>query len=265
MSTTLSADEIRTIKGARRIAVWAVVVSLVITAAIGIISIVSGDLDETRMKVMMTTFAVAAFSVLALCHLAAFGRDLSIVGWLGIGTSTVALASSIGLIWWSWSSNSYQPSDFYMTLTKTFGIATIIAVSFAHANLMLLLLTAPAKWIRTALQVTLILVAVVPLFPIPAILTDGTFPPASFQDVYWRLFGVILILDALGTIALPVTTLILRAQHRHEAAAPTAAPGTITVSLPAIDAKWVSARSAESGKPENAVIAALVSAARKQK
>lgn len=65
MSTQQNVDEIRNIKGIRRIAVWTVVVSLVITALIGIYTIVSGEFGETQSKVMLTTLAVAAFSVLA--------------------------------------------------------------------------------------------------------------------------------------------------------------------------------------------------------
>lgn len=255
-------EEIRTIKGARRIAVWAIIVSLVITAGIGIFSLVTGSFDETRTKIMLTTLAVAGFSVLSLCHLAAFGRDIRIVGWLGIGTSAVALATAVTLIWWDWSDTMYMPSDLYLSITKTFAVATLVAVSFAHANLMLMLANAPVTWVRIALMANLALIAVVPVLVIPAILTDGEFPPASFQETYWRFFGVILILDALGTIALPVTTLIFRAQRGHVIPADTNA---FTVSLAPVDARWVNARSKADGVSASTVIANAVSAARKKK
>jgi hypothetical protein len=262
MTHQQSAEEIRTIKGARRIAVWAIIVSLVITATIGIFSLVTGSFDETRTKIMLTTLAVAAFSVLSLCHLAAFGRDIKIVGWLGISTSAVALIASVTLIWWDWSDTMFMPSDLYMSITKTFAVATLISVSFAHANLMLMLANAPIAWVRIALMVNLALIALVPVFVIPAILTDGQFPPASFQESYWRFFGVLLILDALGTIALPVTTLIFRAQRGHVA---TSGKNDFSVSLAAVDATWVKSRAKADGVSTSTVIANAVSAARKQK
>jgi hypothetical protein len=260
MTIHQAAVEIRTIRGARRIAVWTIIVSLVITAGIGIFSLVTGSLDETRSKIMLTTVAIAAFSVLSLCHLAAFGRDIKVVGWLGIGTSAVALGAALPLIWWNWSDMMFTPSDFYMALTKTFTVATLVAVSFAHANLMLLLANAPVAWMRTALMVALALIAVIPVFVIPAILTDGNFPPASFQEAYWRFFGVVLILDALGTIALPVTTLILRAQHGHVAPA---GARSFTVELTASDATWVNSRAKAEGVSPATIIGNSVSAARK--
>lgn len=260
MVTKQSTDEVRTIKSARTIAVWAIIISLVVTAAIGIFSLVTGTLDDTRSKIMLTTLAVAAFSVLSLCHLAAFGHDIKIVGWLGIGTSALALVAAVVLIWWNWNDLAFQPDDVYMSITRSFAVLTIVAVSFAHANLMLLLTNAPVTWVRTALLATLVLIAVIPALVIPSILTDGTFPPASFQEAYWRFFGVVLILDALGTIALPVTTLIMRAQHGHK---PIRTAREFDVSLSATDAKWVATRAAAAKTTPESVIAAAVTAARK--
>jgi hypothetical protein len=266
MSTQQVSDEIRTIKGARRIAVWGVVVSLVITAIIGIYTIISGEFGETQGKVMLTTLSVAAFSVLSLCHLAVFGRDVKIVGWIGIGTSGIALVLSTVLIWWDWNDYMFTASDLYMNITKSFAITALVAVSLAHANLMLLLRSAPLRWIRVALDIALVLITIVPTLVIPVILSDGNFPPMSFQDVYWRFFGVILILDALATIALPVTTLIVRSQRRvaDPVVTPTASAKSVTVSLGGVSAAWVTAQAAETGKTPEQVLTALISAARKK-
>lgn len=266
MSTQQDSADIRTIKGARRIAVWGVVVSLVITAIIGIYTIISGEFGETQGKVMLTTLSVAAFSVLSLCHLAVFGRDVKMVGWIGIGTSGIALALSTVLIWWDWSDFVFEQSDLYMNITKSFAITALVAVSLAHANLMLLLRSAPLRWIRVSLDIALVLIAIVPTLVVPVILTDGNFPPMSFQDVYWRFFGVILILDALATIALPVTTLIVRSQHRvaETVAASAAAAKSVTVTLGGVAASWVTSQSAETSKTPDQVVTALIAAARKK-
>jgi hypothetical protein len=268
MNTTRVSETERTIKGVRRIAIWTVIVSLVITALIGIYTIVSGEFGETQSKVMLTTLAVAGFSILALCHLAVFGRDVKIFGWVGIGTSGVALVLAATLIWWNWSDFMYQPSDLYLNLMKSFAVSALVAVSLAHANLMLLLQNSPLRWIRQALIVALVLITIVPTLVVPVVLTDGTFPPMSFQDVYWRFFGVILILDALATIALPVTTLIVRSQQKNDIAASAApqeaSPANVTVALSGVNAAWVKARAAETGTTTDKVVAALITAARKK-
>jgi hypothetical protein len=268
MATTRVSDAERTIKGVRRIAIWTVIISLVVTALIGIYTIVSGEFGETQSKVMLTTLAVAGFSILALCHLAVFGRDVKVFGWVGIGTSGVALGLAATLIWWNWTDYMSEPRDLYLNLTKSFAVSALVAVSLAHANLMLLLQNSPLRWIRTALSVALVFITIVPALVIPVLLTDGTFPPMSFQDVYWRFFGVILILDALATIALPVTTLIVRSQRKNLAVEPAvpkaASAATITVALSGVNAAWVKTRAAETGTTADQVITALIAAARKK-
>ena len=147
MDTNASDAGTAALKGVRRAAIWTIIVSLVIAAGIGIATIVSGEFGEIQSKVLLTTLAVAAFAILALCHLAIITRDVRIVGWIGIGTSVLAFASAATLIWWDWNDNGYGgPGSVYMTITKVFTVSTLAAVSFAHANLMLLLASTPIRW-----------------------------------------------------------------------------------------------------------------------
>jgi hypothetical protein len=161
----------------------------------------------------------------------------------------------------------FQQDGIYGNLMKTFAITGLVALSLAHANLMLLLQTAPVRWIRSSLSVALILIAIVPTLIIPIILTDGMFPPQSFQDVYWRFFAVILILDALCTIALPVATLIVRGQGKNDAAASTigaSSAKSVTITLTGVAATWVNAQAAESSRTTDQVVTSLIAAARKK-
>lgn len=263
MTSTENSVTEHTVKGVRRAAIWTIIVSLVAAAGIGIATIVTGNFGELQSKVLLTTLAVAAFAILALCHLAIITKDVRVLGWIGIGTSGLALASSIVLIWWDWNSFGYSgPSSIYMAITKTFTISTLAAVSFAHANLMLLMARTPLRWMRIALDVNLVLIGIVPLLVVPVILTDGTFPPASLSDVYWRFFGVVIILDALGTVALPITSLILRGQRR--AAGLESAPESVTITLRDEDASWIVARAGESRSTPLAVVEALIQDQRKK-
>lgn len=263
----MNSAEIRNIKGIRRVAVWTVVIALVITALIGIYTIVSGDMGETQLRVMLTTLAVAGFSVLALCHLAIVERDVRAVGWIGIGMSALALLTAAVLIWWDLGDAVWQPGGIYSNLLKTFAISGLAALSLAHANLMLLLQTAPLRWIRSSLSVALILIAIVPTLVIPVILTDGNFPPSSFLDVYWRFFAVILILDALCTIALPVATLIVRGQNKQDATVrvvPSPSAKAVTITLTGVAATWVNSQAVASSQTAEQVVASLIAVARKK-
>lgn len=262
MNTTETGTTSIALKGVRRAAIWTIIVSLVIAAGIGIATIVSGEFGEVQSKVLLTTLAVAAFAILALCHLAIINRSVRIVGWIGIGTSVLAFVAAATLIWWVFDWENGGTDDLYVTVTKTFVVSTLAAVSFAHANLMLLLATTPIRWMRIALDVNLLLIGLVPLLVIPVILTDGNFPPQSLADVYWRFFGVVLILDALGTVALPVTSLIVRTQRRS-AGLDSTASDTVTVTLRGEAAAWVTETAQSAQKTPLAVIETLVSNARK--
>jgi hypothetical protein len=266
MTSTETARENRALKGFRRAAVWTIIVSLVFAALIGIATIVSGEFGELQGKVLLTTLAVAGAAILALCHLAVLERDVKVLGWIGIGTSAVSLLAAVTLIWWNWNDvdNMYGPSSVYSNIIKLFGISLLLAVSFAHANLMLLLADAPYKWMRVVLDLNLVLIGIVPLLIIPVILSDGGFPPQSLADVYWRFFGVVLILDALGTVALPVITLIVRGKRRT-AGLDSPRPSIIELTLRGERADWVEQVAQESKASPLAVVEGLIDKARKAK
>jgi hypothetical protein len=192
------------LRSARRIAVIAIVASLSLTALIGIITLLSGDFGETQGKVLLTTLLLAAFSITVLCHLAVIGRALQLVGFVGVGISAVALVCGLLLIWRDW--NNYYDIE---PLLKTFGVFGVLAVSFAHANLLLLLGQRRNPVVRLLLYITVGIIGVVALMLSLPIGSGGEIPGED-GDWYWRLLGVVAILDVLGSIVLPVTGRLLR-------------------------------------------------------
>ena len=193
------------LRSARRIAIIAIVASLSLTALIGIITLLSGDIfGETAGKVLLTTLLLAGFSITVLCHLAVVGRALKLVGFVGVGVSGVALICGLLLIWRDW--NNYDDIE---ALLKTFGVFGVLAVSFAHANLLLLLGQRRNRVVRVLLYVTVALIGIVALMLCLPIATGGDIPGEN-GDGYWRLLGVVGILDVLGSIVLPVTGRFLR-------------------------------------------------------
>jgi hypothetical protein len=192
------------LRTARRTAIVAIVVSLSLTALVGIITLLSGDFGETQGKVLLTTLLLAAFSITVLCHLAVVGRALQLLGFVGVGVSAVALICGSLLIWRDW--NNYYDVE---PLLKTFGVFGVLAISVAHANLLLLLGQRRNRVVRLLLYITVAIVGLVALLLSLPIGSGGEIPGEN-GDWYWRLLGVVAILDVLGSIVLPVTGRFLR-------------------------------------------------------
>ncbi|MBC3192467.1 hypothetical protein H7X46_15485 [Pseudonocardia sp. C8] len=206
-ATATDRDEgrVATVRGARRAMIVAVVGSLVVASAMGIVALLSGEFGDLQGRIVLTTLVVAAFGTTALCHLAVVTRAVRVVGFVGLAGSVGAAACALVLIWRDWD----VPSGGEEGLFKALIVLTILAVSLAHANLLLLLSGRRHAAIRIGLAVTLIAIAVVAVMIVIPVLTDGEVP-GSDDGWYWRWLGVAGIVDALGTIALPVLGLVLR-------------------------------------------------------
>jgi hypothetical protein len=213
------------VKGVRRAAIIAIIVSLVAAALLGIVALLSGEFGEVQGKVLLTTLTIAACSV-------------RLVGFLGIAASGGAALCALVLIWADWS--TWTDTEGWW---KALGVLTVAAVSLAQANLLLLLVGRPQRLIRIALGVTLVALAIVAVMIVVPILTDGEVP-GDDGDTYWRVFGVLAILDALGTIALPILGLVLRTASG--ASAP-AAPEGLALQVPPDLAARIDAAAAASG------------------
>lgn len=194
------------VKGARRVAVITIVVSLAVTALVGIVVLLSGSTDDVLGRILGTTLVLAAFSVTSLCHLAVVGKAPQIVGFVGILASGGAFVAAEVLVWAGDTLPPHSLDDWFRTL----GVLTVLALSLSHANLLLLLEARKRQIVRAGLRATLVLIAFVAIGIWIPLLDNGTFPDDTSGQWYWRLFGVLAILDALGTIVLPVTGAILR-------------------------------------------------------
>ena len=239
------------IRGARRIAIIAIIASLSLTAVIGIFTLLTGAFGETQGKILLTTLLMAGFSITSLCHLAVAGRTLRVVGYTGIGVSVVAFILGIALIWQDW-----QNFSGWDVLGKAFMVFSILSISFAHANLLLLLGERKRPVIRLGLLVTVGFIALVAILIIIPILTDGDIPGEN-GDAYWRVFGVIAIVDVFGTIVVPVTSrFILDGPRAGVAAAGAGASITIQLSQE-LEAKLSAIAAARSTSREQVIIEAL--------
>jgi hypothetical protein len=199
MSESVRPAAVSAVRGVRRIAVLFIIVSLSLTALVGIVTLLTATFGDLQGKIVLTTLLVAAFSITALCHLAVAERALRVVGFVGIGASAIALVLGSVLIWASWENWNTG----WEQMLKAFATASVIAVSLAHANLLLLLAERRSPVLRSALFITVAFIAVLAILIIVPILTDGEIPGEN-GEVYWRVLGVVAILDVLGTVVLPV-------------------------------------------------------------
>jgi len=259
---TRSADARReaTISAARRGAIYGIVISFSLAAVVGIIALLGGDFGETQGKIILTTLLMGATSITALCHLAIADRAMRLVGFVGLAASAVALVSGVVLIWRDWNDPAFED------WLRVFATAGIVAVSFAHANLLLLLAGRRRRLIRVGLMVTLVMIAAVAIMIILPIVSEGQIPGFANEDWYWRLFGVFGILDVLGTVVVPVMAIFVKdapavavADAAGDAAAgDPASPGQLTLTLPAELAQGLEQRAAADGvDAAEAALAAL--------
>ncbi len=246
---------------ARKGAIYGIIVPFSLAAIVGIIALLSGDFGETQGRIVLTTLLLGATSITALCHLAIADRAMRMVGFVGLAASTVTLATGLVLIWRDWDSLGFEE------WLKVFATAGVIAVSFAHANLLLLLAGRRRAVIRIGLMVTLVMIAIVAIMIILPIVSEGDIPGFENEEWYWRLFGVVGILDVLGTVVVPVLAIFVRdapavavadAMGADAPAGATAPAGHLSLALPTDVAEALEQRATADGvDATEAALAAL--------
>lgn len=176
-------------KELRSVVVKLVIGSFSLAALMGIIALLAGgSFGETEGRILLTTVIVGATSIAVLCYLAAADRPFRVVGLIG-GLS--ALAPSALSLWLTWGGDDGASDNLWRIL----GIGITVSASIAQACLLLALAYDSPSLVRRLLFSTLGLIAVVAVLIIIPII-DGS----DLNDTYWRLFGVVAILDVLGTI-----------------------------------------------------------------
>jgi hypothetical protein len=177
----------------RRLVSTVVVASFSVAALLGIYALLKGgDFGETEGNVLLTTVVVGLESIALLCYLASLGKPFAAVGYAGAPVSLLAAGIALYLTW------AGDGEGDWVDLLKAFGVLVTLAASLAQASL-LLALTARRR--MTAVLVgTLAAVGVVALMVVVAILGEDV------DDGFWRLLGVVAILDVLGTVVLAATS-----------------------------------------------------------
>lgn len=191
-------------KDLRTLVVRLVVGSFSVAALLGIAALLGGaDLDGTGGQVLLTTLVVGVESLAVLCYLAVGTGRWAPVGVLGGIVSLVPAGISLFLVWGGWDGDGDL-------LFRAYGIGLTLALSLAQACLLLGSADGASGRARTLLVSTLGLVTLLALMIVVAILADG-----DLGGSYFRLLGVVAILDVLGTVVAIVTLRFSRRDTTH--------------------------------------------------
>lgn len=175
-------------KNLRSLVVRLVIVSFSLAALLGIITLLAADaLGESGGKVLGTTFVVGLESLAVLCYLAVAGTRRS---WLGVAGGLISLVPFGLVLWLIWSET--LEGDL---LWKIFGVGLTLAASLAQACLLAAVADHPRRRVGPLLGVTFVAIVVLAAMICYPIITES-----EPFDWYWRILGIVAILDVLGTI-----------------------------------------------------------------
>ena len=165
--------------------------SLIVSAGIGVAIFLLGDLGETQSKLLLTTLAVAGFS---LTGWASVARDSS--WWLWPLQPLGAAASVVGLVVVTFSIWELIGTDDQVWKL----MATLSLVAFSLGHLSLLSAFRPANLLIRACW----LAAMAAVLAVAFVLLNGIWGPIhpDNREAFFRILGIVVILDVLGSLVL---------------------------------------------------------------
>lgn len=220
-------------KDVRRAVAALVIGSFSIAALFGIIALIGGgELGETEGKVLLTTVIVGVESIAMLCYLAVSGRRTAIVGISGSLVSLVPFGIALWLTWVEYDGDT--------SLWDTFGVSVTIAATLAHACLLLALHHGRRGLLLAGTLVAMAVVA--------AMICNAILNGENLGDLYWRVFGIVAILDVLGTVVYAALGLFSRRR---------ADDGEPDLMTPALESRVIDAAQSRGVSPSQLISDAL--------
>ncbi|MDP2773703.1 MAG: ribbon-helix-helix domain-containing protein [Nocardioides sp.] len=175
---------------ARKVIVTVTIVSFSVAALLGVLALLGGDFGDTQVRVLLTTLTVGVVSIAVLCYLSTAGTPFQLVGVLGGASVLVPLTTALLMIWGSDPGGRYDDA-----VWQAFGVGTIVAGTLAQGCLLLVIAQRRSHLVRLLLVLTLVLAGV--LAAILSAIVLGALPDEEYVA---RGFGVVAILDVLGTV-----------------------------------------------------------------
>lgn len=167
------------------------IISLTIAGLLGIGVVLSGSFHEIQLKVLLTTLAFTVYSIIGLCCHTIIHSKYAAVAKTGLVVTMVALLHAVATTWVTPETLSFLQMRFSLF---------IVAISFAHCSLMLLLnsdsqVAMIAKSVAIGAGIFTALVAIAMIY-------------SPYTDVAMlKLLIVILIVAVISTIIAPILAL----------------------------------------------------------
>lgn len=217
------------------------IASFSLAALMGVVALLAGgSFGETEGKILLTTLLVGVVSVAVLCYLATAGTPFQPVGVAGGVAVLVPLVAALAMIWRGWATTTPE------WIGQTFGVGSVVAATLAQACLLLALARRAQPRVRRILAGTLVLAAA-----LAGVISYLIVGPEPQSDAFFRVLGVIAILDVLGTVLVSALT-------RFGAVADASVAGVWTVTIPAELAARLDAEVARTAVPLDEVVAAAL-------
>jgi peptidoglycan/LPS O-acetylase OafA/YrhL len=180
------------VRAIKRVLLRVAILALCVTALVAIVAVLTARLDETEGRILLTHLVVAGYSLFALAAAAVAERRplLARAGWVACALGLVLALISI---WAAWNSDSH---DLYRW---TF---ILLAVAFTLAHVSLIesrRRDSDGPVVRSISSATIAAVAL-----LGALIAIGIATIDSGSEGFFRLLGVVGVLDVLGTVVLPI-------------------------------------------------------------
>ncbi len=176
----------------RRAFLRSLIGSLVLAGAMGIYAFLLGRWGETEARILLTTLSLSFCSVTALASAAAFarGRGFPLAYGTSIAGVTVSIATFLLLMGAIWLDADNEP------YVKTVAIAGILSFSLGQACLLgLVRLPRHLLWV---FWLTLCAIAAL------AAVASGMIVFEADEEIFFRILGILGILDGCGTLTMPI-------------------------------------------------------------
>lgn len=175
-------------ENAKRIFLKLFIGFLSLTAAIAILSVLSGDFDEFQLKILASSFSISAASICSMsCAAFVEKKKKKELGILGGTFSAIAAALVIIGIW------SEVSSEAYWKVTIS---CILFAVAFAHTFLLALPdLYLQHRWTQRASTISISILALLIVTALWGEIDD---------ENYYRLLAVVSIVVVLLTLVVPI-------------------------------------------------------------
>lgn len=177
----------------KRIFLISMIISLSVSALVGILIFLLGNFGQTQIRILLTTLSIGGFSLAGLCSANLYDKGtFKTFGAIGMVTAFFGFLINLFLIWIDFNSFSFN-----LGLTLI-----VLSFSFSHASL-LMLIKSEKIVVSISFWVTLFFiawVATVILSKVWGLVTSSNY----------RIFAVFVILDILGTVVTPILNKVMK-------------------------------------------------------